>query len=302
MGEISSLGYVVFKVSDLAKWEDFGTNILGMMVGRKGKDFLGLRMDEYAQRILLEQGPDDDIAAAGWQFDTGDELDEYVARLREAKVEVREGDAERVANRLVDRLYVCDDPNGFEHEFYVTPTHAPISAPFRSPLLKGDGFQTGRLGIGHIFHIARDYAKSIDFYKNVMGLRVSDFIRDSQTFPGLAFEGIFFHTRTGRHHSLATASLPHPKRLHHLMVELKDMDDVGLAFDRCVKADIKIHSGLGHHPNDHMFSFYLETPSGFGLEYGYGGVVIDDATWEIKNYSQTSDWGHRPPARPNVVA
>src|SRR5580765_4791449 len=129
MGEISNLGYVVFKVSDLSKWEDFGTNILGMMVGRKGKDFLGLRMDEYAQRILLEQGPDDDIAAAGWQFDTGDELDEYVKRLRAAKLEVREGTCNQAASRMVDRLYICDDPNGFEHEFYVAPTHAPISVP-----------------------------------------------------------------------------------------------------------------------------------------------------------------------------
>ncbi|MFD0567797.1 hypothetical protein ACFQ2M_41870 [Kitasatospora saccharophila] len=33
------------------------------------------------------------------------------------------------------------------------------------------------------------------------------------------------------------------------------------------------------HPNDHMFSFYVRTPSGFSVEYGWGGLLIDDATW-----------------------
>ena len=28
------------------------------------------------------------------------------------------------------------------------------------------------------------------------------------------------------------------------------------------------------HPNDHMFSFYVRTPSGFSVEYGWGGLLI----------------------------
>jgi hypothetical protein len=70
------------------------------------------------------------------------------------------------------------------------------------------------------------------------------------------------------------------------------MDDVGFAHDRCVKAGFPVAMALGHHPNDHMFSFYVQTPSGFLIEYGYGGIVIDDQNWEVKSYSQLSDWGH----------
>lgn len=298
MSELSNLGYVVFKVSDLTKWEDFAVNILGLMVGSRGDGYLGLRMDEYAQRMLLEQGADDDLSAIGWHFDTEEELIRYVTRLKGADVAVQDRTQDLASSRKVERLFVCDDPNGFKHEFYYGPTYAPISVPFRSAVLTGAGFETGRLGMGHLLPVSRDYAKSITFYKEVLGLRVSDYIRDSETFPGVTVDATFFHTRTGRHHSLATAFMPHPKRLHHVMVQVQDMDDVGLAYDRCLKAGLKIHAGLGHHPNDRMFSFYVETPSGFGLEYGYGGIVIDDDDWEVKNYSQLSDWGHQPPASP----
>jgi hypothetical protein len=44
-----------------------------------------------------------------------------------------------------------------------------------------------------------------------------------------------------------------------------------------------------------MFSFYVVTPSGFMIEYGYGGLVIDDRDWEVRSYPQLSDWGHAHP-------
>ena len=53
--------------------------------------------------------------------------------------------------------------------------------------------------------------------------------------------------------------------------------------------------GLGRHPNDRMFSFYVHTPSGFLLEFGAGGIVVDDADWEIKSYTRLSEWGHHHP-------
>jgi hypothetical protein len=60
---------------------------------------------------------------------------------------------------------------------------------------------------------------------------------------------------------------------------------------------------LGRHTNDLMYSFYLVTPSGFNLEFGYGGRSVDDATWQIAHYDAASIWGHRraavaaPPVR-----
>lgn len=292
MAEISNLGYVVLNVSDLAAWRHFACDIIGMMAGPDTPGRLALRMDDHAYRLLLLEEGSDDIAVAGWQFDTGADLAEFVENVRRNGVAVREGGAALAAERGVEALFVCDDPSGFQHEFFYGATHAPISRPFRSPVMRGAGFVTGRQGLGHILPYAKDYQQSIDFYTRVLGLRVSDYIRDTETLPGISVDATFFHTRTGRHHSLASAFAPSEKCLNHIMVEVQDLNDVGLAYDRCVKAGLEINMGIGHHPNDQVISFYVRSPSGFAFEVGYGSIVIDDATWEVKNYSQMSDWGH----------
>ena len=297
MVELSNLAYVVFEVGDLAAWEIFAQDIVGFQLDRCAPGGgVALRMDDYAYRILLQPGARDDLAAAGWEVATEAELAAFVAQAREAGAEVTERPA-LARERGVEKLYVCQDPNGFEHELFFGPTVMPISRPFVSSVLTGSGFVTGPLGIGHILPTSRDYAASTAFYQNVLKLRVSDYIRQEMA-PGVLVDATFFHSATGRHHSLATAQFPSEKILNHLMVEYADMNDVGLAYDRVRRAGIPLVLELGHHPNDQMFSFYVRTPSGFAMEIGYGGIVVDDATWRVVNYSQLSDWGHRRVSEP----
>ncbi|MBN9426345.1 MAG: VOC family protein [Burkholderiales bacterium] len=298
MASISNLGYFVLGVSDLAAWERFAVDIIGLQAGRRDERSLALRMDDFEQRIVLVKDAADDLLAVGWEFDTAADLVAYVARLREQGVAVAEAAAEQAAERRVERLFSCDDPNGFRHEFYVGAQRAWMSNGFRSKLMRG-GFNTGRLGVGHFVAAAKDPAATAAFCERALGLRVSDYIR-GELAPGVVLEVNFYHSATGRHHSMATAKIPFPfpKRIHHIMVEAQDMNDVGLAYDRCLKAGLPIMMDLGHHPNDQMFSFYVQTPSGFALEFGAGGVVVDDANWAIRSYTQLSDWGHHHPHPP----
>ncbi|NED56153.1 biphenyl 2,3-dioxygenase, partial [Micromonospora aurantiaca] len=78
-------------------------------------------------------------------------------------------------------------------------------------------------------------------------------------------------------------------------VEVTDIRDVGTAYDRCMDAGQPFEMTLGMHPNDHMFSFYVQTPSGFSVEYGWGGLLVDDETWQVKTLDRLHSWGHRPP-------
>lgn len=291
MAEISHLSYVCLEVSDLAAWKTFAVDILGMQPGAPGDArSLNLRMDGYAYRFSLTQGPADDIVAAGWELESAADLDAYVARVRSAGGDMRPAPEALTRLRGVQALYLLEDPTGFTHEFFVGPTKA--ATPFASKVLTGPGFRTGDLGIGHILPVAKDYAASKHFYTEIMGLRLSDVIRE-EVAPGVVADATFFHSKTGRHHSLATGQFPWPKRLNHFMVEVLDMDDVGLAYERALKADIPIIMHLGHHPNDKVFSFYMKSPSGFGVEVGFGGVVIDDPDWKPVIYSKMSDWGHK---------
>ena len=292
MSEIASLGYVGFGVGDLDRWERLAVEVLGLQAGhRDGGQSLALRMDDHEQRIVLTQSDVDDLQFVGWMFDTEEDLEGYVARLTAAGTVLTRCSAEVAALRRVEKLYACEDPDGLQHEFACGPKFA--AAPFASPVV-GGRFVTGRLGLGHVLVVARDYARTQRFIRDVLGLRITDRIRAPLETPKgtIEVDATFFHARTGRHHSIATAQIPVPSRIHHLMIEVDTLDDVGFAYDRCVAAGFPIGMTIGHHPNDRMVSFYVRTPSGFLIEYGCNGLVIDDRDWEVKTYSQLSDWGH----------
>jgi hypothetical protein len=83
------------------------------------------------------------------------------------------------------------------------------------------------------------------------------------------------------------------KGLHHFMVELRSLDDVGQGYDLAQLEDGRVAYTLGRHTNDWMTSFYSHTPSGFFVEYGWGGRVIDPATWQPhETFDGPSFWGH----------
>lgn len=283
------LGYLVFEVSDLAAWEKFATGILGLTLGARGDDgTLTLRMDDYAQRIVLTPGSADDLAALGWELANAAELETAAKRLTDAGVRVTEGTKEEAAKRKVARLVKFEDPGGIPSELFIGPEMA--KEPFRSSLVRS-GFVTGNQGLGHAVISARSQDESKKFYGDVLGFRLSDHIICDLF--GYKVNIAFFHANP-RHHTIAFGDAQ-KKRIHHFMIETRSMDDVGLAFDRALKSGIRIVNTLGKHPNDKMFSFYAKTPSGFQFEFGWGGREVDDATWEPTTYDHISEWGHHPP-------
>jgi hypothetical protein len=64
------------------------------------------------------------------------------------------------------------------------------------------------------------------------------------------------------------------------MVEVGSLDDVGQGYDLAQQDEGRVAVMLGRHTNDHVTSFYANTPSGFFVEYGWGGRVIDPGTWQ----------------------
>lgn len=293
MSHVTQLGYVGIEASNLDQWEHFAVNLLGMQVGRKepGK-LLTLRMDERVQRLVIEPGPADDLSFSGFECATQDDLLALVARLRAGGLAVEEGSRELAAQRAVDRLFVTQDPDGNRVELYFGP--AVTDSPFHSAVLRSS-FVTGEQGIGHYFLISKlDRQKTLDFYVGLLGFKLSDYIRQ-EIAPGIVADAAFLHCN-GRHHTMAAARMPVPRRIHHMMIEVADMDAVGYAFDRCMDAGASFEMTLGMHPNDRMFSFYVRSPSGFSMEFGWGGLVVDD-NWSVRSFDKLSIWGHRPPAK-----
>src|SRR5262245_29929696 len=287
---IDQLGYLAFEVSDLGAWEKFATEVLGLVVVSKTARGFALRLDDHAARIFVEEGPADDLAAVGWEVADEATLADVAARLRAGGNDVREGTPEEAAARGVVRMIVARDPAGTRVEVAFGPAMA--AEPFASPLARS-GFVAGAYGLGHLVVSAPEPAATAAFYQDLLGFRLSD--RIVCTFYGYPVDITFLHTNP-RHHSLAFGG-PQPKRLHHFLLEVGSIDDVGAALDRALENGVRIAQMIGRHPNDKMVSFYAFTPSGFQFEYGTGGRLVDDATWKPTVHDRVSEWGHHPPER-----
>ena len=286
----SQLGYVGIGVSDVDAWEKYATEILGMQAnGRGDEGELFLRMDEQHHRFAIHPGGNDDVAYVGWAFSDDRALRDLENRLQSNGIEFTEGSPDHVAARRVRRLIRFQDPNGVALEAYYAPLMLSED-PFNSP--RGIDFVTKGLGLGHVVFGVDDFDESLHFYTEVLGMRISDFI-DLQFAPGQKKNTVAFLRCNPRHHSMAFTAAPLAKRLLHFMVEVENVDQVGVTSDLCEAAGIQIARTLGRHPNDLMLSFYMRTPSETEVEFGCGAREVDEATWEVQTYQVNTQWGHK---------
>jgi 2,3-dihydroxybiphenyl 1,2-dioxygenase len=279
---IHALGYVGIGSTKLEDWSDFASGILGMQAVDRGGGMRAFRMDDRKQRLIVDASMADGERVFGWEVEDPSALDAVAARLEAAGVPVRQEGAARANQRCVGDLISFADPAGNRLEAF----HGALAAdtPFR-PARDISGFRTGPLGMGHVLLIVPRIDVALAFYRDLLGFRVSDFIRAPVT-------AYFLHVNP-RHHSLALVQGP-KSAMHHLLVELYSFDDVGQGYDIALSGQDRVAAKLGRHPNDLMTSFYTRTPSDMLVEYGWGGRDVNDGTWQPEEMTTVgSFWGHQ---------
>lgn len=281
---LGGLGYVGVAAPDPARWREFALGVCGLVPSatppgpRDGTLFL--KMDDRQWRIAVHPGDTAELRYLGFETPDALGLPAAIERLGERGVEVRAGTAEERAARGVAALAVLRDPAGHRIEIFGGPVR---SEDFRSS--NGTRFVTGDLGMGHAVLYVPDLEAALEFYREVLGFRRSDYT----TFgPGL---GIHFLRCTRRHHSLALLHLGDFTGLQHLMLETASLDDVGRALDRALAEKVPITSSLGRHRNDATVSFYMQSPSGFDVEIGFDGLLVGD-DWVENEFTGGDEWGH----------
>lgn len=281
--DIRSLGYIAINVADIDKWHEYA-KMLGTMVVPEGDGFR-MRIDERPFRVAVQPNPTaEGLAFVGWEVPDRAALEIAASELAAAGYSAVAETEEECAERRVRGLIRTIDPGGFELELFHGPIHD--HELFVSPT-GVSGFQTGTQGMGHIVLGTPNLADSVRFYTQVLGFRVSDYWK-----PG--DDDVVFMRCNPRHHSLALVPAPKPA-LYHFMIEANTLDDVGYTLDRHHDTNSPIAMEIGKHTNDQMVSFYSRSPSGFDVEFGFGGLLVDDATWTVTQITKPSFWGHRPP-------
>jgi 3,4-dihydroxy-9,10-secoandrosta-1,3,5(10)-triene-9,17-dione 4,5-dioxygenase len=204
------------------------------------------------------------------------------ATLQERGIQSRWGDEALRAQRGVSELLLFSGPDGVPTELFAGPVQ-------RNTPRRPSGLQ-----LGHVVLASEDRRASVEWYSTVFEFKVSDHI----FWDGV--EASFLRCNP-RHHSLAFTNRVGDMRggdLGHFMLEASSLDEVGRAYDAVKSAGIPLAFTFGRHSNDAAISFYVYTPSGWLVEYGYGGRIIDDPTWQPRLYDAPSIWGHVPQPPP----
>ena len=274
------LGYAGFGSDRLDDWRQFGTNLLGFQAVERGNSLLAFRMDDRKQRVVIDRAIGEGAHFFGWEVKDASALDALAARLEDAGIAVTAEPSSLADARRVQALISFHDPAGNRLEgFHGAETDETPFCPGRSI----SGFRTGPLGLGHAVLMVENIEPMMAFYVNLLGFGLSDYIEKP-------FRAYFFHVNP-RHHSLALIETG-KSGMHHLMVELFSLDDVGQSYDIALSED-RVSVTLGRHVNDLMTSFYAKTPSSFMVECGWGGREIDPKTWQPAEVKHgPSLWGH----------
>ena len=286
MVQVTELGYFGIGVKDIAAWKQFAREILALEVREEPgeTDRFYLRMDAWHHRFVVHANGDDDVTYLGFRVAGAEEFVEMQKQLANAGIEFRVGSLAEAEERRVLEVMKLVDPGGTPIEIF----HAPLIQPSR-PFHPGRGmhgrFLTGAGGAGHCILREPDSDAAMRFYR-ALGMRGG--VEYKFGLGPKALQLRFMHC-SPRDHSVAWGIPPGDKRLNHIMLEVDNLDDVGLTYDLVKKANIPIAIELGKHANDAMFSFYFKSPSGFNIEYGFGGRP---ATHQSEYYDADT-YGHK---------
>ena len=278
--EIAALAYVGIRSDRLEDWSRFAGDLLAMQEVDRGGALRAWRMDDRKQRLIVD-GSAEGEEFFGWEVVEHAALDRIAARLEAARIRVTRATRALCEARLVGDLIHFEDPSGYRVEVCWKPAIADTPFVPGRPI---SGFKTGPLGMGHAVLHCADIEAMVTFYRDLLGFGVTDY--------GLTPYPLYFFHVNGRHHSFALVGSGQ-RGIHHFMVELQSLDDVGQGYDLAGLDEGRLAYTLGRHTNDWMMSFYANSPSGFFVEYGWGAREIDPPAWEShETFCGPSFWGH----------
>jgi 2,3-dihydroxybiphenyl 1,2-dioxygenase len=286
---VSRLAYIGANVTDLPLWKKYGTEVLGLEIGRDSGDrLLYLRADERHHRLGIHAGDNDDAAYVGWEVSTHEELEAAAGTLERHGVRVESGKPNELTDRRVLELVHFTCPHTLVRMELTVGSETVFSPRFK-PTRDLSGFRTAELGMGHLVLYTADAQAAADFYVRTLGFGISDGVVN----PEGARLAAFLHCNP-RHHSIAFITWPGaPRKIQHVFFETNSLDDIGVTYDLCLERKIAATS-IGRHPNDRSVSFYFRNPSRWFFEYGWQLRTVDPRNFITEQYVLRPGigWGH----------
>jgi len=259
---VHSLDHVGLIVPDLAVaqafFESFGLAVAGQP---DGLDIRALG-DEHVW-LTITKGPTKRLGHVSFGA-FNDDIDALGQRLARAGIlSDGFGNGNNVGLRFRDPLGMLVEIKAADKvmpDVKALPTIRSCPAGERGAAMRGDTTPVRPRRMAHALFFTPDIAASIAFYRDMLGLRVSDF-------PGPV---AFLHGPHGSdHHLIAFAQSSEGIGYHHSAWDVGSLDEVGLGSAQMAAAGYGRGWGMGRHVLGSNYFHYVRDPWGSYSEYSY---------------------------------
>jgi catechol 2,3-dioxygenase-like lactoylglutathione lyase family enzyme len=275
MIRVKRLGHATLTTPDLDQQIAYWTEVIGLSVVDRGKDncFLATRLGQEC--IALERSSErGELRRLSFQAKPESDLDELASKLQSSGVqsERRQDISPGVREAIVFR-----DPKGTLIEVYADYMFAPEGPP-------DSGISPVKFG--HIAYYVADVQKTTNFYCDILGFRISDWIGDYFSFLRCGVD----------HHTVNFRQAEH-QTLSHIAFELRDRTALNDASDYLAKKKIQLVWGPLRNIVGHNMASYHRNPDDVRVELFAEMDLMKD---EELGYWEPRPWHEKFPLKPQV--
>ena len=274
MIQIRRLGHATLTTPDIERQIAYYTDVVGLVLIERGKDRAFFACKLGLEAITLEPGEGNKLTRIAFQVAPDTDLADVARSLANdgVRTERRSGISPGVAEALV-----FTDPKGTQVEIFSDYIFA-----------KDNGRQAGvmPLKLGHVAYRVDDVQKTVKFYTDVLGFRVSDWRTDN-----------FAFLRCNADHHTVNFVFDEEPQLHHIAFEVKDWAEIQRAAEMLAQHNIHLVWGPGRHIIGHNIAIYHRNADKVRVEFF---CEMDQMKDEALGYFDPRPWHQDRPQRPKV--
>ena len=248
MARVTEIRYVGYGVPDLEAERTFYRDKWGLReVGeRDGMVYFAAEGSDELYVVRLRPSPEKRIDVIGLAADSRADVDELFAQVQGAGARI-----------VFEPKALTGFGGGYGFRFF-----NPDGLPFEisAEVQRGQARELKRWEgipqkISHIVMHSPDHKAAVQFFTDVLGFKVSDWLGDFMAF-----------LRCNEWHH-RVAFLPGPPCFNHIAYDMLSVDDMMRGASRLRKQDVDIKWGPGRHTAGNNAFSYFVTPNGFAVEY-----------------------------------
>ncbi len=260
MSRVSEIRYVGYGVTDLAKEQAFYADIWGLKQAAEDSGMIYYATEGHDEHhvVRLRASEVNRVDVIALAANTRADVDALAAKVSTAGCQI-----------IHEPRGLMGPGGGYGFRFF-----SPDGLPFeissdvaRGPARTLERWEGIPQKISHIVLHSPDQKAAVQFFIDVLGFKLSDWLGDMMGFLRC----------NEAHHRIAV--LPGPPCLNHVAYDMPSVDDMMRGIHRLRLKHVDIRWGPGRHTAGNNTFSYFTTPSDFAVEYTAELENVDDATW-----------------------